>query len=806
MKHGFSMSFFIGLLCCGQTLFAQIQAPDQVAAGSDVSIQLSGEQAKADQVQIFDADSPNSYSYEYTRGKTTVALRAPDYPGTFAIRALLKGEVLGQTKTLTVTPVSVTLTAPAEAVAGSAITVKHNGPKTKGDFITIVSPDAGEGEYDHYQYVRQADQVTIKAPGTAGLYEIRYLSGKKYLTWGKTSIKVENPNVSVSAPQSAVAGAEVQINWEGPNNQGDFITVVPVGTPDGEYANYVYTSRGNPAALRLPDAPGSYEIRYASGSGYLTWASTPIEITGADVSLEAPASAQGGAYIEVTWTGPNNQGDYLTVVKQGTEEGEYGNYVYTSAGNPGKLRLPEEDGAFEIRYATGQSNKTLARIPIQLGAITASIEAPAEALAGSALQVGWQGPQNQGDYITIVSVGTKDGEYGNYTYVNKGNPLTLQTPDEPGAYEIRYNGGQGNNTYARHTIRLKPLSASLNAPAEAVAGSYFDVAWDGPDNPGDYITIVKADAEERTWSGFTYVNQGNPVKMRAPKEPGRYQLRYATGQSYRTLARADIAVVPNQTEGTLKVLAATSGHLELGEQAGVELILDASGSMLKRLGEKRRIEHAKTALTYLVNEVLPPGVPFALRVFGHKEADSCRTDLEIAKQALNPSAAAAAIEQVNAMNLAKTPIADSLAKVRSDMAGTLSDLTVVLVTDGEETCGGDPEKAIRDLAAAGVDVRVNIVGFAVGDEKLKSDFAAWAAAGNGLFFDAPDGEELGNRLKEALAPTFTLKGGDGKVIARGTVNGETVMLKPGTYTLEVRGQSETREVTIEPGKETAIRL
>ena len=116
--------------------------------------------------------------------------------------------------------------------------------------------------------------------------------------------------------------------------------------------------------------------------------------------------------------------------------------------------------------------------------------------------------------------------------------------------------------------------------------------------------------------------------------------------------------------GTLVVVSEGDGPAAGG---AVELILDASGSMLKRMDGKRRIVIAKEVLTEAVNELIPAGTPVALRVFGHKEPGSCRTDLEIALKPLDPVAASATIAGVNAMNLAKTPIADSLAKVESDL-------------------------------------------------------------------------------------------------------------------------------------------
>ena len=78
-----------------------------------------------------------------------------------------------------------------------------------------------------------------------------------------------------------------------------------------------------------------------------------------------------------------------------------------------------------------------------------------------------------------------------------------------------------------------------------------------------------------------------------------------------------------------------------------------------------------------------------------------------------------------------------------DLADAKGLRTVILITDGEETCGGDPEAEIVSLRAQGFDVRVNIVGFAVDDTGLKETFQKWAKTGGGEYFDAANAEELG---------------------------------------------------------------
>jgi hypothetical protein len=235
--------------------------------------------------------------------------------------------------------------------------------------------------------------------------------------------------------------------------------------------------------------------------------------------------------------------------------------------------------------------------------------------------------------------------------------------------------------------------------------------------------------------------------------------------------------------GSLRLVAGTGTPLQDG---AVELILDASGSMLKRLDGKRRIAIAKEVLTEAVRQHIPAGTPVALRVFGHKEANSCRTDLEIPMQPLQPAAAAKTIASVNAMNLAKTPIADSLASVESDLRSSKGRKIVVLVTDGEETCEGDPEAVIRKLQEKGVDLTMNIVGFAIDNAALEEQFQAWAELAGGRYLSASSQAGLSASLNQALQVPFTVYDATGEVAGQGVVGGEPLELARGQYRVVVK--------------------
>lgn len=265
----------------------------------------------------------------------------------------------------------------------------------------------------------------------------------------------------------------------------------------------------------------------------------------------------------------------------------------------------------------------------------------------------------------------------------------------------------------------------------------------------------------------------------------------------------DIAEVP----GSIQVVTGGEGQATLATDVGVDLILDNSGSMLQTLGDERRIDVAKQVLTDLVEETLPSGIPLALRVFGDAP-DSCETELAIDLAPLDRAAAVERIAAIESVDGVKTPIGAALEQVAADLSEVEGPKIVVLVTDGEETCGGNPQRAIRELVNQGVDVRVNIVGFAVDDEGLKEQFEEWARIGGGRFFDAAGADELGGAIVAALQPPFEVRDTAGAVIGSGVVDGDAARVPPGTYTVEVRSDPprDFPDVVVGNGEELVLSL
>ena len=339
------------------------------------------------------------------------------------------------------------------------------------------------------------------------------------------------------------------------------------------------------------------------------------------------------------------------------------------------------------------------------------------------------------------------------------------------------------------------------------AGTKFMVTWTGPRGEFDRIVIAEKGSPDRKWIDADFTVKGSPLGLSAPALTGDYELRYQTGGAGSVLARAPLKVTPGKAEPGLVRVTLSSRGSGSGSGTGpgaVEVILDASGSMLLRMGGQRRIDIAKRTLTKLTGETIPAGTPFALRVIG-RGSDCCQSELDIPFAPLDRAAAGLKLAALQAKNNARTPIGAALEKVADDLGSARGERVVILVTDGEETCGGNPARTIAKLVQSGVDVRVNIVGFAVDDDKLAATFEAWSHAGGGNYFDARDAKSLSAAFTQAVRPAFELTDAQKNVVAKGLVGGDPVRVLPGTYAVTLKGdKGPPRSVTVRPRETSTV--
>lgn len=610
-------------------------------------------------------------------------------------------------------------------------------------------------------------------------------------------------------------------------NPRAFVSIVDPATDEGEYDGYEYAD-STALKVRTPKRAGVYEIRLLGHDRpHATLATRPIEIFMPEASLEAPASAGITENIPITWRGPANDGVYVTLVPADTEDGEYQTFVYLRDAETGRVRLnaPSRPGDYELRYQT-HKGVVLTRQPLRVDDVPASLDFPAAVGMGGKLTVRWTGPTNPKNFVAIAKPEAAPNRYEDFRYAQEPS-VAIVVPEVPGDYEVRLVSADTQRILAQGALSVGGVQATVESAASVEAGSDFSVTWQGPNNAGDYIAVSHKDDPSK-YLTFTYTSRGSPLKVRAPDAPGEYGLHYLTARQGVALGSQALTVVPASGIGTLKVAAANAGAIGSsgasahggdavdGDAAGggatqaqaqtIGLILDASGSMLQKLGDSRRIDLAKDALGRLIEQQIAPGTPVALRVFGHRNPNGCETELLAPKAPLVRAELSAVVTKINAVNLAKTPIAASLAAIGDDLAGSEGRALIVLVTDGEETCGGDPQAEIAKLKAAGFDFVLNIVGFAIDEPALTQDFQRWAALGGGRYFGAADGSALAQMLVQASSrgpAGFVVMQGQTQV-ASGEVGGAAVVLKAGTY--EVVAGDWRREVIIKANTEASLQI
>ena len=185
----------------------------------------------------------------------------------------------------------------------------------------------------------------------------------------------------------------------------------------------------------------------------------------------------------------------------------------------------------------------------------------------------------------------------------------------------------------------------------------------------------------------------------------------------------------------------------LGQGGGsLILVLDGSGSMKEPAGDGRtRMEAAKDGLTGVIDK-LPQDSKAGLRVYGSTIEDgegSC-TDSELLAPVddVDPAALKAGVNKLKP--LGNTPIAYSLKKAYADLPSE-GPRSIVLVSDGEENCGGDPCKVARDLKKKGAEFYVDVVGLQL-KGKSRNQMTCIASAGGGTYYDVKDLKQLTSTL------------------------------------------------------------
>ncbi len=200
-----------------------------------------------------------------------------------------------------------------------------------------------------------------------------------------------------------------------------------------------------------------------------------------------------------------------------------------------------------------------------------------------------------------------------------------------------------------------------------------------------------------------------------------------------------------------RMFAAFAASITLGSAAIAAertiIVLDASGSMWGQIAGKAKIEIAREALDRVVTDY-DPTKELGLLVYGHREKGQCK-DIELVVPA-QAGAASLINQSVGKIKpKGKTPLTASVRQAAESLKFTEDKATVVLITDGLETCNADPCALARELEETGVDFTAHVVGFGLSKEEGR-EVACLADETGGVYLSAADATELQEALNETV--------------------------------------------------------
>lgn len=206
---------------------------------------------------------------------------------------------------------------------------------------------------------------------------------------------------------------------------------------------------------------------------------------------------------------------------------------------------------------------------------------------------------------------------------------------------------------------------------------------------------------------------------------------------------------------------------ELNEEpdpVNVAVLVDASGSMKANVSGGNKMELAKTSLRDF-SASLPDNVNISLSVFGHKgtgsdqdKALSCSSiETVYSMQPYDQQGFSEAMNKFSASGW--TPLAAAIESAEKELLESSDDKTktfMYVISDGIETCEGDPVKAAKQAKSSIKNLQINIIGFDVDDEADRQ-LKEVASAGGGEYTSAKNKQQLDDLIsknwKEAMSKT-----------------------------------------------------
>ncbi|MCD4654804.1 VWA domain-containing protein [bacterium] len=192
-----------------------------------------------------------------------------------------------------------------------------------------------------------------------------------------------------------------------------------------------------------------------------------------------------------------------------------------------------------------------------------------------------------------------------------------------------------------------------------------------------------------------------------------------------------------------------------GSSGDIIVVLDASGSMWGQVDGKAKITIAKEVL----NDVLDQWNPeqnVGLIAYGHRRKGDC-SDIELLIP-VGPFSKSNFMKAVNAIQpKGKTPLTAAVRMAAEKLKYTENKATVILLSDGLETCDENPCSVARTLEKMGVDFTAHVIGFGLGKEENLDSLKCIAEETGGNFLTADNADTLKESFEQTVREASVFK-------------------------------------------------
>ncbi|MDT0683068.1 VWA domain-containing protein [Roseicyclus sp. F158] len=194
---------------------------------------------------------------------------------------------------------------------------------------------------------------------------------------------------------------------------------------------------------------------------------------------------------------------------------------------------------------------------------------------------------------------------------------------------------------------------------------------------------------------------------------------------------------------------ATGSAIAQDAPGDMMVVFDMSGSMWGQVEGVAKVEIARDAFGGLLDDWRAADMRTGLIAYGHRRKGDCG-DIELLAQPDEQADIDALVAGLQPRG--KTPLSDAVRQAAEVLKFTEEAATVVLLSDGVETCSADPCALGAELESLGLDFTAHVIGFDIA-EADRPQLQCLANATGGQYFDAEDAGELAQAMRNVALET-----------------------------------------------------